>query len=1108
MTTRKDQPEQELTRTMTRAQSMLTAGTVLSGRYRIDGIAGAGGMGVVYKAHDQELNVDIAIKLLGSEHAATPEAMARFRQEIRLSRQVTHPNVVRIHDIGIDGDLLFLTMDYVEGRTLRERLSEGKIEPVQAVKIAIQLAEALAEAHTKNIVHRDIKPSNILINEAGRAWLTDFGIARSIDQEGMTRAGEVIGTMAYLSPEQVRGESVDNRTDLYALGLVLSEMLTGQVPLKGKTAEETLARRATGQLPTPLPGAAQIPKHLQHIIRRCLAPDPADRYTDAHALMKDLRRGHAGMNWRGPLRVVASAAALTTIVAALWLWQPWSTDTPRSDQPGTTLAVLPVINATGDPSLDWVRRSLAESIAAALAESRQLQVTEPIRVSRALSDLRLNPAELDQQSLRQLADLFSVAQVIRTQLVGSSAELRLELSVIGDADSATADRIRIETDSTRILAAAEQAATELINSFRVTPPQQAAAIPVSNLPEALDAFDTGIGALAAGNAQSAIAALEQAVAYDPNFGLAWLRLADAYIEAGFFDRALDASERAVDLVADHGGRAALWARARLAALSGQSESAVALFQQLVEEYPGDMDARLALADLQSNLGQLETASQLASSVTADDPNHPRAWFLLGKFAVMSGNVRIAADDYLTRALVIQNRLSNPEGRAEVLNGLGIANERLGELALAADYYQQAIELHDQSGDRQGLSASLSNLARLSLIQGEFDGARQALERAMQIREAIGDLPGLASLYNDFGALEEEVGNYPGALDHFRNALRLHEDLGNQLAIAGVRTSLGFTYLMLGQYDNSEVFITRAIETQRESNDELGLMSSLQILGELQITRGDWEGAQQSLLQALTLARELGSPFGEATIQGSIGRLAGYQGRISAALDAFDSALQILQPLNDQRGLAEYHLRIAELLQTLGLSETVGERLEQARSLFGEQLANRSQRARLIRATAALSATRNELETARTLLAEAAQVAQSSGNQLAMLQIEMTRLQWFDDELDAYQQLSEQATRLDHRPLRLAALSLLAEEQIAMELTTQAQTTLRSALRPPLELDPWLGNWKLYALSAAGNAESAAEAENQADALLQQLTESLPESMQPEFRRVHEINHSI
>jgi serine/threonine protein kinase len=229
----------------------LQAGALLGQRYLILSLLGQGGMGAVYKAHDRTLGRDIALKVIRPDFAANPEVLHRFKQEIILARQVTHRNVVRIYDLGEADGVQFITMEYVEGDTLRGCLRErSKLPPTEAVAIMRQMLAGLGAVHEQGILHRDLKPGNVMIDPAGRLVLMDFGLARALQSDGMTQSGAVIGTMEYMSPEQATGVALDARSDLFTAGLIFYELLTGVRPYEAESAIASLVKR-TRERATP-----------------------------------------------------------------------------------------------------------------------------------------------------------------------------------------------------------------------------------------------------------------------------------------------------------------------------------------------------------------------------------------------------------------------------------------------------------------------------------------------------------------------------------------------------------------------------------------------------------------------------------------------------------------------------------------------------------------------------------------------------------------------------------------------------------------------------------------------------------------------------------------
>src|SRR5580658_4049732 len=277
------------------SEGALRVGSVLGGRYEILQQLGEGGMGAVYKVHDRELERVIALKVIRPELAQTPEVLNRFKQELIIARKVTHKNVSRIYDLAEADGVKFITMEFIEGRSLSSLLQEkGKLEPKQAAGVIVQVCLALEAAHAEGVIHRDLKPQNIMLSSHDRVVVMDFGIARSVEIGSVTQTGVVLGTPAYMSPEQAKGEELDARSDLFALGIIFYELLTGDFPYKAETALESLYKRTTEHARPPIEVAPQIPKPLSDIAVRCLEIDKNKRYASAAEILNDLEAWAGG----------------------------------------------------------------------------------------------------------------------------------------------------------------------------------------------------------------------------------------------------------------------------------------------------------------------------------------------------------------------------------------------------------------------------------------------------------------------------------------------------------------------------------------------------------------------------------------------------------------------------------------------------------------------------------------------------------------------------------------------------------------------------------------------------------------------------------------------
>jgi eukaryotic-like serine/threonine-protein kinase len=374
-------------------------GTTLSGRYRLEARIGAGGMSTVYRALDETLQRRVAIKLMNREVATDSDQLERFRREARAVAQLSHPHVVGVIDAGEDEGRPYIVFEYVEGETLKERIRRvGRLPVTEAVAYAIEIARALGAAHARHIVHRDVKPQNVLIDEEGSAKVTDFGIARTLDEEGLTADGRVLGTTDYVSPEQALGQLVTGQSDLYSLGIVLYEMLTGEVPFKGESQVSVAMKHVREVLPDVQTRRPEISAALAAVIDTATAKRHEDRYADDAELIADLedalaiettRAGTAGgevtsvlrtlpaqTQRRVPFRVRHPAISLLTVLiivaalggGAIWLATRTHHGTGHPAQPAPVKAPTPVqlcqscafgFNPLGSPSDEHPDASLA-----------------------------------------------------------------------------------------------------------------------------------------------------------------------------------------------------------------------------------------------------------------------------------------------------------------------------------------------------------------------------------------------------------------------------------------------------------------------------------------------------------------------------------------------------------------------------------------------------------------------------------------------------------------------------------------------------------------------------------------------------------------------------
>ncbi len=1110
----------------------LAPGTLVAGRYRIIVLRGVGGMGVVYRAHDEALGIEVALKLLRPDLGQEPEWIERFRREIVLARQISHSNVVRLHDIGESEGLRFLTMGYVEGESLLELLDRRGPLPVdQAVGIIRQLSDALQAAHDAGIVHRDLKPSNVLLATNGSAYISDFGVARSMDSDRLTRAGSVVGTPDYLSPEQIRGDPVDGRSDIFSLGIIFYEMLTGELPFEGGTYAERLAQRLTGRfshhvergLRTTRPGGgkdrsrAPIPPHVRAVIRRCLERRPARRYQTARDLMLDLDRGRAASSDGRALKLAGLGGVALLVGLIAWLavtsgptWWRGAIESNASAGEGVSaenvrraLAVLPLDDGPADPSLGWTGFGVAEMLAASLSESPDLRVVDARRVFRTLDDLKLATGSYDEQVLNQLASLLNVDALVTGRVRREGSAVRIDLHLIRmDGGSASTSQVVAETrKATGVFELVDDLSNRLRSELDAAQPIESDPTLHTSSPEATAAYLEGRGRLLRGDYVGAAPAFERATRADPAFLEALERLSETYQQLGYDEKALAAAGRASEgLGAQRSSRLGRRVRARLAMLRGEPAQAETLYAELASQYPNDVEQLLDLASAQSAQGHLAAAITTLTRVTRLDQKDPRAWFFLGKHTILMGDSRRAIDEYLVRALALQNRLGSKQGQGDVSNAMGVAYHELSSYAQAVEQFTAAAEHRRQASDDRGLATTLRNRARTFNALGRSAEAEADLTSARAIHERIGDRQGVADVINEAGLLHEGRGDYSEALRSYQEALRIRRSLGDERLIAQSYDNVGYIQYLQGAYDDALVYWKETLDLRRKIGDKSGLVLSTQNMGFLHTAQGRWDEATKAFLDALQQARALDFKSAMAVSYGNLGVLHAHQGRLAAALDSFAEARRLLEAQNDPRGLTEFTLKEAGALLEVGALERAKTRLDVAASLV-KKTGNREQLADYHLLLGEWRRGRGEWEDAVRAVAEARPHAETSRSRTTILRVQAAAasLRAEIGEAGAVRELralAREAAALGHAALRLLIGETLARAELRARRPAAAEAATRQALAVAEQAGWRAGRYRLHdvlgrALAARGDHAAATREYRESARQVAQLRDGLP-----------------
>lgn len=856
---------------------------LLAGRFRIVRFIARGGMGEVYEAEDKILGERVALKTIRADVASDERSMERFLREVHLSRSVTHPNVCRIFDVFHHEGVTFLTMELLPGETLAERLNRsGRLSPEDALPLVEQMAGALGAAHEAGVIHRDFKSGNVMLvpddRRPGqiRVVVTDFGLARSSRQgrqsaAPLTETEAVLGTPDYMAPEQIEGRELTAAADIYALGIVMYEMVTGERPFQGDTPLSVALRKLKENAPSPRIETPDVPPAWDRTILRCLERSPSDRYgTTAdvvRALQGETIAAGPGVRGRRKRLILGVAAVVVLAIAsgflALRMRQGHARPASTARAPRRAIAVLGFKNLAEKPDAAWVSTALSEMLTTELAAGEKLRAISSEDVARMRIDLALPEADtLGRETLARVRANLGADLVLLGSYLAAGPDpggaLRVDLRLQDTAAGETIAVVSEKGTQADLDAVVTRAGARLREKLGLAAVSAAEAVAVraslpSN-PEAARLYAEGLAKLRVFEDQAARELLEKAVAADPRHALAHSALAAAWSSLGYDAKALAEAKRAFDLSGDLGRETRLLIEGRFRAMANEWDRAIEIYRSVFTFFPDDLDYGLQLARAETRAGKPKEA--------------------LGTIAALRG--AFSADDA---------RIDLAEAETA---------RALSDFARVEKAAVRAADVGEKQGARLLVATALLMQSSARRNLGDAKAAMASSEKARRIFTAAGDQAGVASAANDMGNCLYDLGDLPGARKSYEEVLAIYREIGNRRGSAGALDNIANVVGDQGDFTAAARLSEEALAIYREIGDRSGAAQTINNMGTAQVVQGDFRAARALFEQALPLYRETGDIGGLAICLNNVAEMEAGQGDVAGARAHFEEALKIFR----------------------------------------------------------------------------------------------------------------------------------------------------------------------------------------------------------------------
>jgi len=1071
---------------------------ILAGRFRILRFVARGGMGEVYEAEDLELNERVALKTVRFEMAEDERTVERFKREIQLARKVTHASVCRTYDVfrHADGegavagrDTLVVSMEFLRGTTLARQITlDGRLKPAFALPIVEQMAAGLEAAHAAGVIHRDFKCANvILVPSPGspggfRAVITDFGLAHAVtgNMASLTGSLDVVGTPAYMAPEQLEGKEITPATDTYALGVVMYEMLTGQVPFQGSTVISTALKRLTEPAPSPRTLVEDIDPRWEAVILRCLERDPANRFATTLDVAEALRGRQVsqplalpGADRRKKFMAAGVAAALAIVSVVIYFAisrhetepaKPGSSTVTSASQTKQSVAVLGFQNMSGQPELALLGDELTDGLWSQL-DVEQIHFIAPGRVDDMRRDLGIKEVKQDpgKEQLQRIARYLG-ADVIITGSYRASPEVGTKgadkidwnihlLRTVDNESIGSVQRTGLTSDVNELAAQAGKLIRDSLGIPLSIQEEARLNSSFSTNAVALQRFAEAREKLRSFDLQSAIKLLTKSVEADAKFAQPHVELAGAWSELGFETRAQAEAKQARVLSANMSVEGKGLVTGRVYETEHDWPKAIEQYASLWTLYKDNPEYGLLLAKSQTSAGKaaqalttlgevrkLKLASRLAAQA---DLQEAEAQEGVSNFEAQLAAATAAAEK--AKSLDAKLLLA----RARIMECGALLNA--GKANKAKPKCEEARQINEEQGDALGTARAINGVANAIWMQGDNVAATALYEQALGKAQAIGDRRDEAGALNNLANIRDSQGDAVGAERDYRRSIAVATERGSQGDLALAQQNLAVFLYSAGKRKESAVAFGQAIQIAQQIGDRKTEARALNNRCGMLLSGGEVERAKQSCDQSLKLRRDLTDQGDLARSLGSAGDVQLAQGDLSAAEQSYREALQIQERLGQKQDAAATRLSLADWARESG-------NLDEARKFASDAAAeSAAEKDAPSEANAQFTLTeillKNGSESeARASIERARHLAESAGDANLKLRIAVMQAkieaQWGKaaEAVTALQNAGSQALKSGDVALALEARTALGVAQHKAGRNAEAHATLASASR--------------------------------------------------------------